>query len=312
MHICGPSPRGPSLVSSLKDSSLHSSLRQPAFDLIQTILVSDAVGLVTSMLDCHTPPIISKSTSFELNDEDEDEGLLFARDSEEKDDSCWNEFSVQSRFTSQEFGEWMSIPMLWHYVFVEIDPLIFPVSFFKAVFWALSRLTTVEPENSTEMALPVINCLSICAPGISHLFGWKVPSGYDDGGDGKEWKLNQNLNFVYSFNENIQKNARQVGSCILEQVSNTRGHACRLQFLYSCSSYLFAVLSGLKHTLKLVLFLSSLLNTMRWWYNPLELLFFHISFFYLLNITRWWHNPSELLFFHILFFLLVEYDEVVA
>ncbi|XP_057484839.1 uncharacterized protein LOC130771251 isoform X2 [Actinidia eriantha] len=164
------------------------SLRQPAFDLIQTILVSDAVVLVTSMLDCHTPPIISKSTSFELNDEDEDEGLLFAHDSEEKDDSCWNEFSVQSRFTSQEFGEWMSIPMLWHYVFVEIDPLIFPVSFFKAVFWALSRLTTVEPENSTEMALPVINCLSICAPEISHLFGWKVPSGYDDGGDGKEWK----------------------------------------------------------------------------------------------------------------------------
>ena len=87
--------------------------------------------------------------SFELNDEDEDEGLLFAHDSEEKDDNCWNEFSVQSRFTSQEFGEWMSIPMLWHDVFVEIDPLIFPVSFSKAVLWALSRLTMVEPENST-------------------------------------------------------------------------------------------------------------------------------------------------------------------
>ncbi|KAK8349140.1 hypothetical protein V6Z12_A06G123500 [Gossypium hirsutum] len=43
---------GPSLVSSLKDSSLYSSLRQPAFDLIQTILVSDAATLITSMLNC--------------------------------------------------------------------------------------------------------------------------------------------------------------------------------------------------------------------------------------------------------------------
>ena len=52
--------RGPYLVSSLKDSSLHSSLRQPAFNLFQTIIVSDAAVLVSSMLDCHTPPIISK------------------------------------------------------------------------------------------------------------------------------------------------------------------------------------------------------------------------------------------------------------
>ncbi|XP_057504671.1 uncharacterized protein LOC130788134 [Actinidia eriantha] len=288
---------GPSLVSSLKDSSLHSSLRQPAFDLIQTIIVSDAAVLVTSILDCHTPPIISKSTSFELNDEDEDEGLLFDH-SEEKDDSCWNEFSVQSRFTSQEFGEWMSIPMLWHDVFVEIDPLIFPVSFSKAVFWALSRLTMVEPENSTEMALPVINWLSIYAPKISHLFGWKVPSGYDDGGDGKEWKnsikistmctlllktfkrlaahflvkmeqgeLRKQWTWEPRMSESLilllvdpNDNARQVGRCILEQVSNTRGLACGLQFLCSFSSSLSAVLFGLKHALKLVQLDSVLLN----------------------------------------------------
>ncbi|GFS29358.1 SEC14 cytosolic factor family protein [Actinidia rufa] len=81
------------------------------------------------------PPIISKSTSFELNDEMRMKVSCLLMIVKRKDDSCWNEFSVQSRFTSQEFGEWMSIPMLWHYVFVEIDPLIFPVSFFKAVFW---------------------------------------------------------------------------------------------------------------------------------------------------------------------------------
>lgn len=182
--------RGPSLVSSLKDSSLHSSLRQPAFDLIQTIIVSDAAILASSILNCHTPPSISKSKSMssEFNDEDEDEGFLFTHDVEEKDDSCWNAFSVQSRITSQEFGEWMCIPMLWIDVLLEIDPLVLPVSFSKAVLWALSRLSMVEPENSTEMALPARDWLSTCASEISHLYGWKVPSGSDDGGDGKDSK----------------------------------------------------------------------------------------------------------------------------
>ncbi|GFS31579.1 P-loop containing nucleoside triphosphate hydrolases superfamily protein [Actinidia rufa] len=130
-----PPIQGPSLVSSLKDSSLHSSLRQPAFDLIQTILVSDAAVLVTSMLDCHTPPIISKSTSFELNDEDEDEGLCLLMIVKRRMIVVWNEFSVQSRFTSQEFfGEWMSIPMLGHYVFVEIDPLNLSCIVFQGCF----------------------------------------------------------------------------------------------------------------------------------------------------------------------------------
>lgn len=181
--------RGPSLVSSLTDSSLHSSLRQPAFDLIQTIIVSDAAILASSILNCHTPPSISKSMSyFTDEDEDEDEGFLFTHNVEEKDDSCWNAFSAQSRITSQEFGEWMCIPKLWIDVLLEIDPLVLPVSFSKAVFWALSRLSMVEPENSTEMAIPVRDWLSTCASEISHLYFWKVPSGSDDGGDGKDSK----------------------------------------------------------------------------------------------------------------------------
>lgn len=51
------------------------------------------------------------------------------------------------------------------------------------------------------------------------------------------------------------QNARQVGRSILEQVSNTRGLACGLQFLCSCSSSLSAVLFGLKHASKLVFLL---------------------------------------------------------
>ena len=180
--------RGPSLVSSLKDSSLHSSLRQPAFDLIQTIIVSDAASLGTMFLNCCTPPTVERSMGSEFIDDDDDEWLLCSHDVEEKDVSCWNGFSTQSKTTSRVCDWWMCIPMLWFDVLVEIDPSVLPVSFSKAVFWALSRLSVVEPENVTEMSLPVRNWLATCASEISHLFGWKVPSGSDDGGNGNESK----------------------------------------------------------------------------------------------------------------------------
>lgn len=178
---------GPSLVSSLKDSSLHSSLRQPAFDLIQTIMVSDAAVLISSVLNTHPTVVSERSMSYELNDED-DEGLPFSVDAEEKDNSSWSEFSIQSKITSREFGEWMCIPMLWIDVLVDINPSTLPISFSKAVFWARSRFPMVEPETGAESALPVRTWLSSLATEISSTFGWKVPTGSDDGGDGKESK----------------------------------------------------------------------------------------------------------------------------
>ncbi|KAK3035536.1 hypothetical protein RJ639_034741 [Escallonia herrerae] len=78
---------GPSLVSSLKDSSLHSSLRQPALDLIQAIIVSDTAALVSTVLNCHMPPHSGRSMCIQFSDEDEDEGLRFAHDVKEMDTS---------------------------------------------------------------------------------------------------------------------------------------------------------------------------------------------------------------------------------
>ncbi|KAK7841514.1 putative helicase magatama 3 [Quercus suber] len=174
---------GPSLVSSLKDSSLHSSLRQPAFDLIQTIIVSDASALITSVLNSCTPWSIDRSMYNDLNDAEP-----FVPDVEEEDNSSWSEFGAQSKISSREFREWMCIPMLWIDVLVEIDPSVFPISFSKAVFWARSRFPMVEPESSEEMALPVRTWLSSSATVISNSFGWKIPTGSDDGGEGKESK----------------------------------------------------------------------------------------------------------------------------
>lgn len=183
--------RGPSLVSSLKDSSLHSSLRQPAFDLIQTIIVSDATALICSVLKCTTPSTDSSMVYevLKLDDENDDIWLPTIPDGVEQDSSSsWSQFSVQNGITSQECREWMCIPMLWVDVLVDTNPSILPISFSKAVFWARSRFPMVELESSAEIVLPVRSCLSSYVAEISSSFGWKVPTGSDDGGDGNKSK----------------------------------------------------------------------------------------------------------------------------
>lgn len=180
-----PIYRGPSLVSFLKDTSLHSPLRQPAIDLIQTIIVSDASALISVILNGHLHPSDKPIGPTNSGDDDE-EDILFGLHVKENDTSCWKEFNLQHKVVSQVDGSWMCVPMLWFDVLVEIDPLALPLSFSKAVVWALSRFSLIETENSTEMTLSVQNWLVTCAAEISYLLGWKVPSGSDDGGDGTE------------------------------------------------------------------------------------------------------------------------------
>ena len=59
-------------MSSLKDSSLHSSLWQPAFDLVQTIIVSDDAALLADLLNDHTPLCLERIIPVELSDNDDD------------------------------------------------------------------------------------------------------------------------------------------------------------------------------------------------------------------------------------------------
>ncbi|XP_071712086.1 uncharacterized protein [Rutidosis leptorrhynchoides] len=281
---------GPSLVASLKDSTLYSSLRQPAFDLIQTIIVSDASALVSSILHFQ----IHKSVDMNIvdsRDKDDNEDIFADDVVEDKDESCWNQFSMQSQITSTEYGAWMCIPMLWVDVLVEIDPAVLPVSFYKAVLWALSRFSMVEPGTSTEMALPVGHWLTTNDPDVSHLFGWRTPSGSDDGGDGEESKNSVKVttmciplirtfrrltaHFISRVEQSELRNhwtweprmaeslillivdpddnARQVGRRILEQVANTRGLVSCLMFLCSSSVSKSAVLLGLRHAQELLL-----------------------------------------------------------
>ncbi|CAL0332118.1 unnamed protein product [Lupinus luteus] len=284
---------GPALVKSLKDSSLHNSLRQPAFDLIQTIIVSDATALIYSVLNCCTTPTIGNSMAYEvieLDDENDDTWLPSIPDGEEKDSSSsWSEFSVQSVITSRECREWMCIPMLWFDVLVDINPSVLPVSFSKAVFWARSRFPMVELENSAETVLPVRSYLSSYAAEISSSFGWKVPTGADDGGGNKSNNsvevLTMSSPLIRTFNRltahflaqmgqgelrsqwtweplmseslilsllDPNDDVRQFGKSMLEQISDTRGLSYGLKFLYSHKLSLYATMLGLKHALKLV------------------------------------------------------------
>lgn len=281
---------GPSLVSSLKDSSLHHSLRQPAFDLIQTVLVSDASALVTSLVNgnyCNSVASAAKGTAFKINDE-ENNKLSFAQDDEE-DISSWREFSAQSSVSSREYMDWMCIPMLWLDILVDIDPSVFPVSFSKAVFWARSHFSIVDPENSVEMTLDPRKWISTTATEISTSLVWMVPTGSDDGdmnepknsvrvsnmclpllriftrltahfivkmGHGEllkqwTWEPNMGESLILSLVD-PSDNVRQFGKSILEQVSNTRGLDCSVKFLCSNHSSLSAVFLGLRHALKLV------------------------------------------------------------
>lgn len=93
---------GPSLVSSLKDSSLHPSLRQPALDLIQTIMVSDAAALISSALSFHTRPSIGRSAIKLNDDEDDDRPAFLPYGVEEEDFGAWGGFSSQNMVVSRE------------------------------------------------------------------------------------------------------------------------------------------------------------------------------------------------------------------
>lgn len=175
-------------MSSLKDVSLYSSLRQPALDLIETIIVSDASALMSIVLDGQLHPSDKPIKRLSYVDLEDEEDNLFGIHTEGKGMSCWKDFTLQHKVISQVDGNWMCVPMLWFDVLVEIDPTVLPFTFSKAVFWALSLFSLIETENSSEMTLSVRNWLANCTPEISYLFGWKTPSGSDDGGEGTESK----------------------------------------------------------------------------------------------------------------------------
>ncbi|XP_020264278.1 helicase SEN1 [Asparagus officinalis] len=298
---------GPSVVNSLKDASLHFSLRQPAFDLIETIIISDVSAMISLKTKYQSVSNIN-STISHLTIDDEDE-VPFLHDVEE-DKCCWNEFNTQNKLASQECSQWTCIPMLWFDSLVEVGPSMLPASFSKAVFWALSHVSVIMPHTSTESSLSTKDWLSSYAGEISSSFGWEIPNGSDDGGDGKESRNSVKVSsmcntliqtfkrFAAGFILEMEKHElhrqwtwepkmaeclivllidpdhaiRQADKVILEHMSKARDLTSQLKFLCSSASSLSAMFLGLRYALKQVEAASILAN-----FHNLQHLFFVVN-----------------------------------
>jgi len=172
--------RGPSLISSIEDTSLHISLRQPALGLIYIIIISDASALISYKLKYEAVKKDNVSNSVMFADDDDDSP--FSHDAEEKSQSCWNDFSVLNKLASRECKDWKCIPLLWYLTMVQLEPSKLPIAFSKAVLWGLSHVSVLEPGLTTESSVPVNAWLSSHAGEVSSTFTWQVPNGADDGG----------------------------------------------------------------------------------------------------------------------------------
>uniref|UniRef100_A0ACD5XU29 Uncharacterized protein n=1 Tax=Avena sativa TaxID=4498 RepID=A0ACD5XU29_AVESA len=279
---------GPSLICSLKDTSLHSSLRQPAFDLINILIVSDASALISFKLKYETTTKGDPSSSVIFID-DEDE-LPFADDTAEKEYGCWNDFSVLNKLTFRGCKDWTCVPLLWYLVMVQLEPSKLPITFSKAVFWALSHISVLEPGLAMESSVPVNDWLSSHAGEVSSTFSWQLPNGADDGGGGKDcintlkvskfgtllmrifkrfaihvimqieqcglqkqwtWEPLMAESLILALVDH-NDNVRQAGRAVMEHVSQARGLTSGLQFLCSSASSLSAVFLGLRYAVQLV------------------------------------------------------------
>lgn len=172
------------MIGSLKDKSLHNSLRQPALDLINILIISDASALISFKMkyESFTKGDVINSVIFV---DDDDELPVFC-DAEEMDYGCWNDFNVLYKLTCRECKDWRCVPLLWYLIMVQLEPSELPMAFSKAVFWALSHISVLEPGVSTESSVPVNDWLSSHAGEVLPTFSWQVPNGADDGGVGKE------------------------------------------------------------------------------------------------------------------------------
>ncbi|KAF3494619.1 hypothetical protein DY000_02057545 [Brassica cretica] len=202
---------GPSLVSSFNDSALHISLRQPAIDLVQTILVSDATALLASLLRNNTGNYMGNEVKYD----DDDSNLPFPHAVEDVSDRPWSDFTQQSKVTLGECKEWMCIPMLWITTLTNTNLLNLPVSLSQAVFWSRSRFCLVESEKTDDMTVDMETWLSSSAVEIKGTLGWKVATGSDDGGPGKESK---NSVAVSKMCPTLIRTLKRLTTCFLVQM----------------------------------------------------------------------------------------------
>lgn len=299
---------GPSLIHSVRDSTLYTSLRQPAFDLIQTIIVADVAALTSLWArQCNRHISFAKLPCDFDEDDDESQSMT---EIEEADLNCWTDFNMLNKLTAKDCVEWFCIPLLWVEVLSKTVPSSLPLSFSKSVMWALSRLSAIESDISNLVKIPVLEWISVHFAKYDASFRWDIPKGCDDGADGKGCTNSIKaaphcVNLLKLIRRCAAYYARQIeesglcmqwtweprmcetiillfvdphdvvrtsGKVILEQVSSTCGVVSGLQFLCSSQASISAMSLGLRYAIKMLLGNSIALTS-----QTLQHLFFIVS-----------------------------------
>ncbi|MCO5611008.1 hypothetical protein L7F22_065256 [Adiantum nelumboides] len=169
---------GPSLLESARDTQLYDSLRRPAVQLLETIIIADSV--VLSYL--HSRGSESKS-SFPLNTFEPLEAV--AENELGGNISYLNEHKTLDKLVDS-CTNWLCAPILWVEILEKVLPSDLPETFSQAVLWASSRLSLasegelasrdVQPNQHRKVGFPDTIVRSLV---------WETPKGCDDGADGK-------------------------------------------------------------------------------------------------------------------------------
>ncbi|XP_024540869.1 uncharacterized protein LOC9647084 isoform X1 [Selaginella moellendorffii] len=141
---------GPSLLASIKDTELPLQYRQSALNLTGILLVADAAAL--SALYCKVRP-----------SKEEDAGA---------EGFSWQSFIQQ---VESESDNWYCVPLIWIGALETTAPSVFSSSLLKAFLWAASRLSIFEVNVAATTG----------SAAFSASLHWQIPTGCDDGSDGK-------------------------------------------------------------------------------------------------------------------------------
>ncbi|KAJ7567512.1 hypothetical protein O6H91_02G151200 [Diphasiastrum complanatum] len=281
---------GPPLIATIKDNSLHSSLRQPAIELFEVIIVEDATAL--AILSTEKRSIYSSSTtSVDSKDVGDEETDVPAADGVSGRQSCWDDFKLLSQLVESELKTWKCVPLLWLEVLEWFTSAILPHSLFKAVLWGVSRLSVVEDGRwSLNSNLSVTLSGHMYSRDFASALQWAEPKGCDDGADGQtcvnavkvESLLGELINIFKRCTSNHvlksqdmykelwqweprmaealilllldhNQNCRELGRDILRQISGVSGLEDGLEFLCSSEDSIAALWRGLHYATKLML-----------------------------------------------------------
>lgn len=178
-------PRGPALITALKDISLHAALRQPAIDLMQSIIMADVAAL-DELSSKQTP---SSSPWKGLLDDgcfDDEDAEPTIETEQSNDDKLWRSLEKLNSAVRDAANTWFCLPLVWMEGLKSLPPASVPASFSKFVVWAASQLSlfSIETQEAQADLLVLHNGIA-----FSHGFGvalcWPAPKGCDDGDDGK-------------------------------------------------------------------------------------------------------------------------------